>query len=103
MHVTKYLITTHKASAVRLLFHQHRILPSIQITEKERNELEFYAMPACPLYTRVCKIAKIAFYLRRIWLSACKNSASTGRMLIKLDIWVFFENRSRKNQVSFKS
>jgi len=35
--------------------------------------------------------------------SAWENQAPTGRIFIKFDIWVFFENLSRKIQVSLKS
>jgi len=31
-----------------------------------------------------------------VCLSAWNNSAPTGRIFLKFDIWVFFENRSRK-------
>jgi hypothetical protein len=36
-------------------------------------------------------------------LSAWNNSASTGRIFIEFDIWVFFENLSRKFQFPLKS
>jgi hypothetical protein len=36
-------------------------------------------------------------------LSAWNNSAPTGRIFLKFDIWVFFENISRKFPVLLKS
>jgi len=35
-------------------------------------------------------------------LSVRNNSAPTGRIFTKFDIWVFFENRAAKIQVSLK-
>jgi hypothetical protein len=54
------------------------------------------------MYVR--KIAKSDYYLRHIFpsvrLSAWNNSALTGRIFVKFDIWVFFEKNVRKIQVS---
>jgi hypothetical protein len=38
-----------------------------------------------------------------VCLSACNNSAQTGRIFMKFDIWVFFEKLSKKFKVSLKS
>ena len=50
------------------------------------------------LFTRIRKISK-----KRLLVSSCpsdrphgKNSAAAGQSFVKLDIWVFFENVSRK-------
>jgi hypothetical protein len=51
----------------------------------------------------LCKIAKGDSYLRNVLLSARTNSALTGRIFIKLSIWLCFENMSRKIQVLLKS
>jgi hypothetical protein len=49
---------------------------------------------------RVSKISKSDYYLRHVCPSVCppawNNSAHSGRISIKLDIWLFFENQSRK-------
>jgi hypothetical protein len=43
------------------------------------------------VFRRVRKIAKTS-----VRPSACNNSAPTGRIFMKFDIWVFFENLSRE-------
>jgi hypothetical protein len=47
-----------------------------------------------PAFRCVRSIAKSDKYLCRV--SQCSNSASTGRIFTKFDIWVFFGNLSRK-------
>ena len=47
-------------------------------------------------FRRIRKIAKSDCSLRHVCLSARNNSVSTGLNFMKLDIWVFFENLSRK-------
>jgi len=50
------------------------------------------------LYRRVSKIAKSDCFFRHVCLSVCpyalNNSAPTGRIFVKFDICVFFENLS---------
>ena len=52
------------------------------------------------IFRRVRKIAKSDYLFRHVCLSVCpsawNNSASTGRIFMKSDVWVFFENMSRK-------
>ena len=67
------------------------------------------------IFKSVRKIAKTEYYLRHVcssvgpsvcfsfYPSAWNNSASTGRIFMKLDIWVLFENLSRKFKVPLKS
>jgi hypothetical protein len=38
----------------------------------------------------------IISFVRSVRPSLCNNWASTGRILMKCDIWVFFENMLRK-------
>ena len=45
--------------------------------------------------SRNCEDSTISF-VTSVRLSAWYNSAPTGRIFIKFEIWVFFENRSRK-------
>jgi hypothetical protein len=56
----------------------------------------------CCVLRRFPKIAKSDYYLRHVCLSvclsACNNSAPTGRILMKSDILVFIENLSRKSK-----
>jgi hypothetical protein len=52
------------------------------------------------MFRNVRKIAKSDYYLRYVCpsvrLSAWNNSALTGRVFVKFDIWVFFEKMSGK-------
>jgi len=52
------------------------------------------------VFRRVLKIVKSDYELRHEWssvrLSACNNSIPIGRIFMKFDIWVFFENLSKK-------
>ena len=48
-------------------------------------------------YSCVHKITKSDFKLRHICPSVRPHSAPTGRISMKCDIWVFFENMSRKS------
>ena len=46
---------------------------------------------------RVCKMAKKDYQVRHVCLSfRTEQIAETGRIYVKLDIWEFFEERSRK-------
>ena len=54
------------------------------------------------VFRRVRKIAK-SNYLASSCLFAWVNSDPTGRIFMKFHIWVFFENRLIKIQVSLKS
>jgi hypothetical protein len=49
------------------------------------------------LVSRVDKIAKSDCQVHHVCLSARNNSAPTGRISVKLDMWVFLENLSGKN------
>jgi hypothetical protein len=52
------------------------------------------------------KIVKSYYFIRHVmpvYPPACNNSAINGRILIKFDIWKFFENLSKKIEVSLKS
>jgi hypothetical protein len=48
------------------------------------------------------KLQKSDYWLRHVRLSTWNNSAPTGQFAWNLVIWIFFENLSRKIQVSFK-
>jgi len=56
------------------------------------------------IFRHVRIIAKSDHQLRHVWLSVClsvrppawNNLAPTKRIVMKVDIWVFFENLSRK-------
>ena len=52
---------------------------------------------------RVCKIAKNHVFVMSVCPSAKNNAAPTGRISMKFDIWVFFENLSKRIQVSLRS
>ena len=57
-----------------------------------------------PVVRRIRKIAKkrlLTSSHMSICLSAWNNSAPTGRIFMKFDIWVFFENLSRKLQFHY--
>jgi len=54
------------------------------------------------LFRRVRKISNIDYYLHHVCPSACSNSAHTGQIFMKFDIWVFLENLSRKFKFSLK-
>jgi hypothetical protein len=60
-----------------------------------------------PIYfRRVRKITKNEDELRRVCPSACPHGTfrtPTGRIFIKFDIWVFFENPWKKIQILLKS
>ena len=81
----------------------HKIENAIQV--RYRPETVLYNMGAF-LCRHVCKIAQ-----RRLLVSPCtsvrppawNNSASTGRIFMKFDIWVFFSKSFEKIQVSLKS
>ena len=49
------------------------------------------------------KIAKNDYWLGHVCLYAWNNCAPTGRIFMKIDIWVIFEDLSKKIQVSLKS
>jgi hypothetical protein len=51
---------------------------------------------------RVRKIAKSDSFVTSVCPSAWNNSAPTGRIFMKFDIWEFFEKSTEKNQVSLK-
>jgi len=52
------------------------------------------------IFRSVYKIAKNEYWLRHVclsvWLSTWNNSAPTGRIITKFDVWIFFENLSEK-------
>jgi hypothetical protein len=50
-------------------------------------------------YRRGSRIAESDYFIRHVCLSAWNNSVRTGRIFMKFDIPLFFENLSRKNQV----
>ena len=54
--------------------------------------------PTNPFFKHVPKISKSDYWLRRVCLSVRKHRelASTGRIFVKFDIRMFFENLSRK-------
>jgi hypothetical protein len=56
----------------------------------------FLLLHFSPFFRRVRKIAKSDLRLRHVRLSVWNNSAPTGRILIKLDIFYFFETLSKK-------
>ena len=63
------------------------------------GKLEVPDLPPRNTVRRFRKIAKDDYWIRHARPSACKYSASTERILMKLDIWVFFENLSRKSKI----
>jgi hypothetical protein len=61
--------------------------------------LDEVLFPVFSFFRRFRKIAKkrlLASSCLAVRLSAWYNSAPTGRIFMKFDIWLFFENMSRK-------
>ena len=84
-------------------FGLHEYLWDIIVTEKNTVA---YSVIASTL-TRVRKIARSDYYLRHVRPSVCpsawNNSAPTGRIFIKFEIWRFFRKSVQHTQVSLKS
>jgi len=55
----------------------------------QNRESEF-TIRNTPMFRHVCKIAKSNYWLHCVCLPTCNNSAPTGWIFMKLDIWVFF-------------
>ena len=55
------------------------------------------------LQTRFRRVREIARsdWLRHVCPSACNNSAPTGRIFMKFDIWIFFENLPRNFKFNY--
>ena len=64
-----------------------------------KHVLLYYALNLCCYFTpslrRVRKIAKSDYWVRHVHSSSWNNSAPVRRILMKYDIWAFFENLSR--------
>ena len=55
------------------------------------------------VFRRAGKIAESDRFVMSVCKSAWSNSAPTGRIFVKCDIWIFFENLSGKIQIWLKS
>jgi len=69
----------------------------MQETAMSPQILKNWGINSCNVETfrRVRKMAKSDYWRRHICLSECNNSVPTGRIIVKFDIWVFFESRSK--------
>jgi len=54
------------------------------------------------LFRRVRKISNIDYSIHHVCPSACSNSAHTGQIFMKFDIWILLENLSKNIKVSLK-
>jgi hypothetical protein len=62
--------------------------PAIRKGDRDPNTLRLF-------FRRLHKIAKSVYYLRHVCLSTWNISAPTGKIVIKFDIWGFFQNLLR--------
>ena len=58
--------------------------------------------PNIVVFRQVCSTAKSAYWLRYVCQSAWNNSAPSGRIFLKFDIWVLLEYVVRKIKVSLQ-
>jgi hypothetical protein len=78
-------------------------LPHAELNHTSINAARVYAPYHICILRRVREIAKSDNSFISVRPPAWNNSAPTGRIFMRFDIWPFFENLWRKIQVSLKS
>jgi hypothetical protein len=106
---------------LKMNFHSNGCQAKRLFIQKLQILLPPRAVVTNPRPARLMSVARKCFYARSqncekqllpssclsvclsVCLSAWNNSAPTGRILIKFDVWMFFDKVSRKLKISLKS